>query len=121
MRGQRAVTQLNLRIPGELARELEELAHAEHLEKIDIARQLLREGVARRKQELALRLYAEGKITKSKAAEVAGISLWDMMALVEQRGVRWEYSLEEAKAELTEVLKHVQRPTRGTAKLQRQD
>ena len=92
-----------------------------HLEKIDIARQLLWEGVARRKQELALRLYAEGKITKSKAAEVAGISLWDMMALVEQRGVRWEYSLEEAKAELTEVLKHVQRPTRGTAKLQRQD
>ena len=121
MRGQCAVTQLNLRIPRELAQELEELAHAEHIEKIDIARQLLWEGVARRKQELALRLYAEGKVTKTKAAEIAGISLWEMMALVEQRGVRWEYSLEEAKVELTEVLKHAQQPTTGTAKLWRQD
>lgn len=105
MAGTRAVTQLNLRIPPDLARELDTLAQTEHLEKIDIARQLLWEGVTRRKQELALKLYVEGKVTKAKAAEIAGLSLWEMTDLVEQRGVRWDYDLAEAKAEIAAVLR----------------
>ena len=60
------VTQLNIRIPPTLAQALEELAAAEHLEKIDIARQILWDGVARRKQEHALKLYADGKVTKTR-------------------------------------------------------
>jgi len=109
MPGKQAVTQLNIRIPQDLAQELEELALVEHIERIDIARQLLWEGVARRKQELALRLYTEGKVTKARAAELAGLSLWEMIKLVEQQGIRWDYSLEEAKAEIQEVLRQVQR------------
>jgi predicted HTH domain antitoxin len=94
------VTQVNIRIPRQLARELEALAEAEHLEKIDVARQLLWEGVIRRKQELAVRLYCEGKVSKAKAAEIAGVSLWEMVDLISHRGTRWEYSLEEAKEEI---------------------
>lgn len=109
MPGKQAVTQLNLRIPQDLALELEELARVEHLEKIDIARQLLWEGVARRKQELAVKLYAEGKVTKARAAELAGVSLWEMIDLIEQHKVRWDYSLEEAKVEIKEVLRQAQR------------
>jgi predicted HTH domain antitoxin len=109
MAAKQTIRQLNIRIPVTLARELEELAQAEHLEKIDIARQLLWEGVARRKQERALQLYATGKVTKSKAAELAGISLWEMTDLVAQKGLRWEYSLEEAKAEIAEVLQAAHR------------
>ena len=116
---QRQVTQLNIRIPRALARDLEELAHAEHLEKIDMARQLLWEGVAKHKQERALRLYAEGKVTKSRAAELAGLSLWELMELVEQPGRRWDYSLEEAKVELKEVLKVAQRSERRAASSRR--
>jgi predicted HTH domain antitoxin len=101
--------QLNIRIPQKLARELEDLAQTEHIAKIDIARQLLWEGVARRKQELALRLYAGGKITKARAAEIAGVSLWEMVDLVERQGVRWDYSIEEAKAEIKEVMKQAAR------------
>ena len=117
---QQQVTQLNLRIPKALARELEELAHAEHLEKIDMARQLLWEGVAKRKQERALRLYAEGKVSKSRAAELAGLSLWELMDLIEQQGARWDYSLEEAKTELKGALRLAQRPERGRARSRRE-
>ena len=101
--------QLNIRIPKKLARELESLANTEHIEKIDIARQLLWEGVARRKQELALKLCIEGKVTKARAAEIAGFSLWEMMDLVERQGMRWDYNLEEAKAEIKEAIKEARR------------
>jgi predicted HTH domain antitoxin len=104
MPAQAALEQLNIRIPKKLARELEALAEVEHVAKIDMARQLLWEGIARRKQEVALKLYEEGQVSKSRAAEIAGLSLWEFTELVERRGVRWDYSLEEAKQELQHLL-----------------
>lgn len=104
MPAQTTQEQLNLRIPKKLARELEALAEVEHVAKIDIARQLLWEGIARRKQEVALKLYGQGQVSKSRAAEIAGLSLWEFTELVEQQGARWDYSLEEAKQELQRLL-----------------
>jgi predicted HTH domain antitoxin len=101
---QAILEQLNIRIPKKLARELEALAEVEHVAKIDMARQLLWEGIARRKQEVALKLYEQSQVSKSRAAEIAGLSLWEFTDLVAQRGTRWGYSLEEAKQELQHVL-----------------
>jgi predicted HTH domain antitoxin len=101
---QTAIEQLNIRIPKKLDRELEALAEVEHVAKIDMARQLLWEGIARRRQEVALKLYEQGQVSKNRAAEIAGLSLWDFTELAERRGVRWDYSLEEAKQELQRVL-----------------
>lgn len=104
MRTQAALEQLNIRIPKKLARELEALAEVEHVAKIDMARQLLWEGIARRKQEVALKFYEQGQVSKSRAAEIAGLSLWEFTELVEQRGARWDYDLKEAKQELQRLL-----------------
>jgi predicted HTH domain antitoxin len=104
MRTPVGVEQLNIRIPKKLARELEALAEAEHIAKIDIARQLLWEGIARRKQEAALKLYEQGQVSKSRAAEIADLSLWEFTEVVDQRGARWNYNLEEAKQELQRAL-----------------
>ncbi|MGE0826476.1 MAG: UPF0175 family protein [Candidatus Binatia bacterium] len=101
---QAALEQLNLRIPKKQARELAALAEAEHVAKIDMARQLLWEGIARRKQEVALKLYEQRQVSKGRAAEIAGLSLWEFTDLVTQRGTRWDYSVEDAKQELRRVL-----------------
>jgi len=101
---QAALEQLNLRIPKKLARELAALAEVEHVAKIDMARQLLWEGIARRKQEVAFKLYDLGHVSKSRAAEIAGLSLWEFTDLVTQRGTRWDYSVDDAKQELRRML-----------------
>ena len=101
---QAALEQLNIRIPKKLSRELEALAEVEHVAKIDMARQLLWEGIARRKQEVALKLHEQGQVTKSRAAEIAGLSLWEFTELVQKQGARWDYSLEDAKQELQRIL-----------------
>ena len=74
MRTQPTLEQLNIRIPNKLARELATLADAEHIAKIDIVRQPLWEGIARWKQEVALKLYEHSQVSKSRAAEIAGLS-----------------------------------------------
>lgn len=104
MRTQTTLEQLNIRIPKKLARELEALAEVEHVAKIDMARQLLWEGIARRKREVALKFYEQGQVSKSRAAEIAGLSLWEFTELLEQRGARWDYDLKEAKQELQRLL-----------------
>src|SRR4051794_15216904 len=92
--------QLNVRIPKKLSRELEALAEVEQVAKTDMARQLLWEGMARRKREGALKLHEQRHVTKSRAAEIAGLSLWEFTELVEQRGIQWKYSLEDAKTRI---------------------
>lgn len=53
-----------------------------------------------RQQELALKLYEQGQASTSRAAEIAGLSVWEFIELVEHDGVRWGCSLEEAEQEL---------------------
>ncbi|MBM4461420.1 MAG: hypothetical protein FJ011_27295 [Chloroflexi bacterium] len=88
--------QINLRVPGQVMVDLDHLAQEEHMARVDLARKILLEGVAQRKRELALRLYREGKASKSRAAEIAGISLWEMVDLAAQAELPAPYTLAEA-------------------------
>lgn len=99
--------QINLRVPEKVAVDLSALAEQEHASRVDLARQILLEGLAQRKRALALRLYREGKTSKSRAAEIAGISLWEMMDLIDQGALPSSYTLQEA---VEEVRRIVQQP-----------
>jgi hypothetical protein len=52
--------QINLPVPGKVAADLNLLAEQEHATRVDVARQILLQGLAQRKRALALRLYREG-------------------------------------------------------------
>jgi predicted HTH domain antitoxin len=43
-------------------------------------------------------------VSKSRAAVIAGLSLWEFGDVVTQRGTRWDYSVEDAKQELHRAL-----------------
>jgi predicted HTH domain antitoxin len=98
------VTQINLRVSTEVAADLDALAEQARATRIDLARQILLEGIAQRKRELALRLYREGKASKSRSAELAGLSLWEMMDLIDQAAVPSAYSLEEAVEAVRQIV-----------------
>jgi predicted HTH domain antitoxin len=88
--------QINLRVSGQVMADLDHLAQEERVARIALARKILLEGIAQRKRELALRLYREGKASKSRAAEIAGISLWELADLAAQAELPAPYTLEEA-------------------------
>ncbi|HZQ07279.1 MAG TPA: UPF0175 family protein [Anaerolineae bacterium] len=99
--------QINLRVSKKIASDLDTLAGREHITRIDAARQILLEGIEQRKRELALDLYLNAKFSKSKAAELAGISLWEMMNLVTQEQVKNPYTLEEAVDDVRRLIMQV--------------
>ncbi len=99
--------QINLRVSDEVASDMDALAEQERALRIDLARQILLEGIANRKRALALRLNREGKASKSRAAEIAGISLWEMMALIDQAALPTAYTQQEAVKEVRRLVAQI--------------
>ncbi|MFQ6057257.1 MAG: UPF0175 family protein [Anaerolineae bacterium] len=96
-----ATRQLNIRIPESLIKELERIAAEEQMDRTSVARKLLTEGVHRWRLAHALRLYEQGKITKERAAEMAGVSIYDILDELRQRGTVAQYGLKELREDLT--------------------
>ena len=79
--------QLNIRISQELADQIEYAARQESLSRNALCRKWIIEGLRRWKLEQAISRYQQGEISLERAAEEAGVSLYDMMDELGQRGV----------------------------------
>ena len=81
---------LSVRIPDDMERELKEVVRDEKMEQAsEAARKVLAIGLESWRQEKALALLGQGKVTFSKAAKIAKLSLWDFAALVQEKKIIW--------------------------------
>mgnify|MGYP000704592643 CR=1 FL=1 len=49
---------------------------------------------------LAIELYREGKVSLGKAAEIAGVSKWEMMEILASKNVPIQYDVEDLKKDI---------------------
>lgn len=82
--------QVNLRLERELIEALDDLARADHVDRTEVARRLLVDGVQRSRVERALRDYSQGRVTAWRAARDAGISLYEMLDRIHEAGIPYE-------------------------------
>jgi predicted HTH domain antitoxin len=95
---------LAVRIPEEIEKEILEMVEHEKLDKATVVRTLLKMGIVEWRKQTALELLRDGKVTFTKAAEMAKLSLWEFADLVKQRNVEWvRYTPEEIERELKEA------------------
>jgi Uncharacterised protein family (UPF0175). len=80
---------ISARVPDDLEDDLEAYLDAEHLDRSTAVRKLLAEGLAEWRRERALDKLAAGQITFNKAAELAGMSVWDFAQLARERDITW--------------------------------
>jgi predicted HTH domain antitoxin len=80
---------ISARVPDELEAELEAYLEEENLDRSTAVRKLLIEGLEDWREERALRKLEAGEITFARAAELAGLSVWEFAALAEERDVTW--------------------------------
>ncbi len=81
---------LSVRISKDLEAGLIEVAREEKLEQpSEAARKVLSIGLEHWRQEKALQLLTEGKISFLKAAEVTRMNVWDFAQLVKEKKVAW--------------------------------
>ena len=81
--------EISVRIPEELKDEIEGLIMEEGLEESVALRKLLTMAISEWKRERALKLLSEGRISYMKAAEKAGMNVWDFAEFVREKKIVW--------------------------------
>lgn len=97
------------RLPREMLREVERLAEREKVDRSELIRRLLDFALQQKKVEEALQSYREGKVTLWKAAEMAGVSLREMMELARVKQIPVPYTLDDLRRDI----EYVRRKTSG--------
>jgi len=98
---------VSIRLRGDFMKEAERLAKLELVDKSVIIREALEKGFADVKLEIAVEMFSKGKVTTSEAAEIAGLSVGEMMDELVKRGVRQSITKEDIKGSLERALKVV--------------
>ena len=98
------VRQLNLRVPETIVQGLDEIASKEQIDRTALARKMLSEAIQQWKVEDAIAACRRGEITKARAAELAGISIYEIMDEVRRRGASPSYSLDELREDLSSLV-----------------
>lgn len=82
-----ARTQVTLRLERDLLRAIDELARDEGVDRTELARRLLADGLAHRRVEAATAQYVAGRVSAWAAASRAGIDLYAMLDRIAEAGI----------------------------------
>lgn len=98
---------VSVRLKKDFVKEAEQLAELESVDKSIILREALEKGIAELRLETAIKLFSKGKVTTSEAAEIAGLSVGEMMDRLVERGLKAQITKEEIKGSLATALKNI--------------
>ncbi len=90
--------QINLRLERELVDSLDDLARKDHVDRTEIARRILVDGIAKARMDRALVDYRAERVTAWKAAEDAGVSLYEMLDRIHEAHIPHPMDPEELAA-----------------------
>ncbi len=96
--------QLNIRIPPKLVRDLDEISKAEQLDRTTVVKHLLQDAIKDWKLTYALRLYREDRITKERAAEIADVSIYEIIEAARQRTIPARLTVNETIEEIKRLV-----------------
>jgi len=80
---------VSARIPTKLEKDLERFMKQERLEKSVAVRKILYLGLKEWKQERALKLLEQGKVTVARAAEIADLDIWEFLDVLKKSDKIW--------------------------------
>lgn len=86
---------LTIRPTEEIEKKLEKLIEIEKMEKSALIRKIFNNGLDEELRKCAFELFQEKKVSLAKAAEIADISIREMMDLVKEKGGSLHITVED--------------------------
>lgn len=96
---------ITIMMPDDLKKEIDNLKTLYNEEQSSLIRRLLKKSINEEKIEIAVKMYIDEKISLGKAAELAGISIWEMLDELKRRNIALKYKISDAELELNKILK----------------
>lgn len=94
---------VSTRLDPEELRLLEALAELSGLDRSTLVKSLLRRGMTELRLDHAAEALRKEQVTLSRAAELAGLDVWDFIAGMESRGLELHYGVDELNQDLDAV------------------
>ena len=91
---------LSTRLASDEARKIDELAAELGLDRGALLKQLIRKGLKDIQTERALAAYRRGTITLSRAAEIAELSLRDILLRLPEESIELNYDVRELQRDM---------------------
>ena len=94
---------VSTRLTEEELSALDALAESSGLDRSGMTRSLVRKGLKASRLESALASYTEQRVTLSRAAEIAGLPLWDFIGQLNMAGGTIHYDVPELEEDLDDA------------------
>lgn len=94
---------ITARIPDEMFEEIKEIEEREKIDRAKATRKLLSVGIMEIKRKKALELLREYRITYRKAAEMMGVTIYELLDIMEKEGIDVGYSLKDLEKDIEEM------------------
>ena len=91
---------ISTRVNEKLMEDIEKFMEEEKLDKSIALRKLIAEALEEWKKERALNLLEGGRITFTKAAEIAEMNIWDFSELVKEKKITWIKDRDKIKGDI---------------------
>lgn len=91
------------RVSDDLYERIERIREEEQTDRSTAIKRLLERGVGDWQVETAVRRYREGTISLGRAAEIADVSIWRLLDILEERGVEMTYNESDLEADIAAV------------------
>ncbi|MBI3035888.1 UPF0175 family protein [Candidatus Woesearchaeota archaeon] len=98
---------VSIRLKEDFMEEAQKLAELEMVDKSLIIREALERGFSEVKLKIALEMFSKSKASASEAAQIAGLSVGEMMDEIVKRGLKPNITKEDLKSSLEKALKAV--------------
>lgn len=98
---------VSARLPRDELQEIMGFAKAEKVDKSAFIKRLIDHGLKNYKLEKALELYQKQAVSLAKASELAGLNIWDFMAILKEHGVVLNYDVGEFRKDLASLKKRL--------------
>ena len=99
------MTVISIRATPDLERKIKKLMEFEKADKSSIVRRVMERGINEELKKFALTLYVERKVSLAKAAEIAEISIRDMLDLIKEKGISLNITVEDLRKDFEEAMK----------------
>jgi predicted HTH domain antitoxin len=96
-----------MEIPENLMDSLKKIRKYEPIEESLLVRQALQYGIRDIEKELAVKLFSEGKTTIDESAEIAELSVGEMMELLADRGIKSKITLKDYEEGLATAIEAI--------------
>lgn len=98
---------ISIRLKEDFMKEARRLAELLMVDESVIIREALEKGMAEVKLEIAISRFSKGKASTSEAAEIAGLSIGEMMDEIVKRGLKPNIKKEDVEGSLDKAMKAV--------------